>query len=312
MFLVAVAVESFLWRLFLSKGAPMIVARVGFVVSLLVILLAPSVVLAAEPTTEPVTVILGAQTREIAALREQLAERKEQRILGLPFWEGRLAGRRVVVAKMSAGKVNAAMVATLAIEHFHPSEIIVTGIAGGLNPDLSPGDLVIAAKTVQHDMLRHHESGVEHRGARHPVTGRRNPVFLETPARLVEIAQRAARKTDFTPIAHEGDGRTSPHVVRVIAGIVATGDAFVESSDKRRELRELLQADAVEMEGAAVAQIGYQLNVPCLVIRCLSDLADQAAMADLESFADVAAVNSARLVYGIVGLLAESDRSAKH
>jgi adenosylhomocysteine nucleosidase len=287
------------------------IARIAFAISLLVVVSTSPAVRAVDKTTEPVTVILGAQTREIAALREELADRKEQRILGLPFWEGRLAGRRVVVAKMSAGKVNAAMVATLAIEHFHPSEILVTGIAGGLNPELSPGDLVIATKTVQHDMLRHHESGVEHRGARHPVTGRRNPVFLEPPGRLVEIAQRAAKKTDFTPIAHGDDGKTSPHVVRVITGIVATGDAFVESSDKRRELRELLQADAVEMEGAAVAQIGYQLGVPCLVIRCLSDLADQTAMADLESFADVAAVNSARLVYGILALLAESDRSAR-
>jgi len=264
---------------------------------------------AAESTTEPVTVILGAQTREISLLRDELAEKRETKILGISFWEGQLAGRRAVVARMSAGKVNAAMVATLAVEHFHPSEVIVTGIAGGLNPELTPGDLVIASKTVQHDMFRQQASGVEHRGARHPIHGRRNPVFLEPPPRLIETARRAASQTHFIPIG-QGDRETSPRTVRVITGIVATGDAFVESDEKRAELRDLLKADAVEMEGAAVAQVCFVVGVPCLVIRCLSDLADQAAMSDLESFADIAAVNSARLVHGILRLLAEGERAA--
>jgi adenosylhomocysteine nucleosidase len=265
---------------------------------------------AAETTSEPVTAILGAQTREIAALRGELSDQKERKIMGIPFWEGRLAGRRAVVARMASGKVNAAMVATLIIEHFRPSEVIVTGIAGGLNPDLSPGDLVIARQTVQHDMVRQHESGVEHRGARHPILGRRNPVFMEPAVYLIEAAQRAAKQTEFIPIRQE-DRNTSSHVVRVITGIVATGDAFVESEGKRKELRDLLKADAVEMEGAAVAQVCHVLGVPCLVIRCLSDLADQTAMSDLESFADIAATNSARLVYGILRLLAEGERSPR-
>jgi len=271
--------------------------NVFFVFALMVLTLS-----VAGETSEPVTAILGAQTREIQVLRDELQDRKEQRILGIPFWEGRLAGRRAVVARMSAGKVNAAMIATLVVEHFHPHEVIVTGIAGGLNPKLEPGDLVIATKTVQHDMMRQGDSGVEHRGARHPITGRRNPVFLEPPADLVEIARRAADQMRFIPIQSEDEKTTHP--VRVVTGIVATGDAFVESDEKRKELRDLLQADAVEMEGAAVGQVCYVLGVPCLVIRCMSDRADQAAMADLESFADIAAVNSARLVYGILHILA--------
>jgi len=256
-----------------------------------------------------ITAILGAQTREISLLRAELTDMKERKILGIPFWEGRLAGRRAVIARMSAGKVNAAMVATLAIEHFRPSEVIVTGIAGGLNPELAPGDLVVARQTVQHDMVRLHATGVEHRGARHPIHGRRNPVFLEPPTRLLEAARRAAAQTPFIAIPHE-DGTASTHPVRVVEGIVATGDAFVASDEKRKELRELLKADVVEMEGAAVAQVCYQLDVPCLVIRCLSDLADQTALSDLESFADIAAANSARLVYGILRLLSQDERPA--
>jgi adenosylhomocysteine nucleosidase len=268
----------------------------------------PASATVAADTSEPVTAILGAQTREISALRGELSDPKERKILGISFWEGRLAGRRAVVVRTSAGKVNAAVVATLIVEHFRPSEVIVTGIAGGLTSDLAPGDLVIARQTVQHDMVRLNETGVEHRGARHPVSGRRNPVFLEPPARLVELAQRAAKEIPFIPIGPE-DGAAASHTVRVVTGIVATGDAFVASADKRKELRDLLKADAVEMEGAAVAQVCYQFNVPCLVIRCMSDSADQTALTDLDAFADVAATNSARLVYGILKLLAEGEKS---
>jgi adenosylhomocysteine nucleosidase len=104
------------------------------------------------------------------------------------------------------------------------------------------------------------------------------------------------------------EGGATSHSVRVVSGIVATGDAFVASDGKRKELRDLLKADAVEMEGAAVAQICFQFGVPCIVIRCLSDTADQTAVEDLEQFADIAAINSARLVYGICKLLAEGEK----
>lgn len=288
------------------KGKTML-ARKRFTVLLVVALLKSAAVWAAD-TTEPITAILGAQTREIAALREESSGLKERKIMGISFWEGRLAGRRAVIARMSGGKVNAALAATLTVEHFRPSEVIVTGIAGGLNPELKVGDLVIARQTVQHDMVRLQASGIEHRGARHPVSGRRNPVFFEPPARLLEIARRAATQIPFLPIGLEDGGPTS-HSVRVVSGIVATGDAFVASDGKRKELRDLLKADAVEMEGAAVAQICFQFGVPCIVIRCLSDTADQTAVEDLEQFADIAAINSARLVYGICKLLAEGEKT---
>jgi adenosylhomocysteine nucleosidase len=254
---------------------------------------------AADKSAAPVTVILGAQTREITPLLKELADKKEQKILGLTFWEGQLAGRCVVISRTSSGKINAAVAVALAIDRFHPAEVIVTGAAGSLNLDLKPCDVVIAAKCVQHDFVRQHSSDIERRGARNPLTGQRNPVFLEPPPRLLEMAKRAAAKTDFIPMSGE-DEKSSPTAVRVISGIVATGDAFVESGEKRKELRAALQADAVEMEGAAVMQVCHQFNVPCLVIRCVSDTADESAMTDFETYATIAATNAARLVYGIL------------
>jgi adenosylhomocysteine nucleosidase len=264
----------------------------------------------AAPRGQAITAVLGAQTREISMLRDEMTDRTERGILGLPFWEGTLAGRRVVIARMASGKVNAAMVATLVIEHYEPAEVIVTGVAGGLNPELGPGDMIIANRTVQHDIVRLHPKGVvEYRGARNPLRGNRNPVFLETPAPLVEIARQAAGRTAFSPIPWRQSATT--HTVQVITGTVATGDAFVANDEKRAELREKLKADAVEMEGAAVGQICYQLETPCLVIRCVSDFANDSAISDFDSFADVAAANSAHLVREIVRTLAANQKRAE-
>lgn len=261
-----------------------------------------------KPPKEPATAILGAQTREIALLRSELEDMKEHSIMGLKFWEGRLAGRRAVVVRMASGKVNAAMVTTLVAEHFEPEEIIVTGIAGGLNPTLGPGDIVIANRVVHHDVYRLRGDWVEYRGARNPIHGGRHPVFLEPADYLLQTAQQAAKQTRFIPIARS-DSATSAPPVRVITGTIATGDAFIASDAKRKELRdEPLEADCVEMEGAAVAQVCRQLEVPCVVIRCMSDMADNSAVQDLESFADVAAANSAHLVREILRLLAKREQ----
>ncbi|MHC4495383.1 MAG: 5'-methylthioadenosine/S-adenosylhomocysteine nucleosidase, partial [Planctomycetota bacterium] len=97
-------------------------------------------------------------------------------------------------------------------------------------------------------------------------------------------------------------GRRDP---KIIKGVVVTGDAFIASADKCAELRKRLEADAVEMEGAAVAQICYQRQIPCLVIRSISDNADEGAVMDKQMFYIMAARNSASLVAEMVGLLGE-------
>ena len=100
-----------------------------------------------EPNSEPVTAILGAFEREVTLLEDRLTEPREHQIEGIRFVAGKLHGRNVVVAWTGVGKVNAAMTTTLLIEHFKPGNIIFTGIAGAVNPDLRPGDIVIAEKT---------------------------------------------------------------------------------------------------------------------------------------------------------------------
>jgi adenosylhomocysteine nucleosidase len=259
---------------------------------------------AGQETSAPVTGILGAFSDEIALLEGAVTDPQDQEILGLRFVTGKLKGRRVVIASSGAGKVNAGVAAALLIEHFKPHEILYSGIAGGINPELRPGDVVIAVKTVQHDLGTLNSEGMLHRGARNPANLRRNPVFFDADPGLAGLAETVAEHLELGKIKSSGAER-NPRVVR---GIVATGDVFVASPAKRDELRKTLEADAVEMEGAAVAQVCYQLAVPCLVIRSISDTADAKAFEDKDEFLPTAARNSALLVTAIVERLVPSGK----
>ena len=248
--------------------------------------------------SDPITAILGAFDEEVTILQKQLTGIQEQEIEGISFVTGRLRGKRVVIAWTGIGKVNAAMTTTLLIEHFRPNEVVFTGIAGGINPDLQPGDIVIAAKTAQHDLCRITPDGIENFGVHNPANQKRNPVFFQADERLVKLAELSAKQVAPEKIKTSA-GQRAP---KIIKGVVVTGDAFIASPESCTELRNRLGADAVEMEGAAVAQICYQRNVPCIVIRSISDKANEKAVEDVEKFYKMAARNSASLVVEMVAM----------
>jgi adenosylhomocysteine nucleosidase len=250
---------------------------------------------------QPVTGILGAMPVEIEMLERRLEGRRTETFLGVAFHTGVLHGRRVVLAASGVGKVNAAMTATLLLDHFHPSEVLVTGVAGGINPALAPGDIVLGAKTTQHDRGELTAGGFVPQP-----TGRGTPLFLTPPERLLALAEAAAAQTTWQKV-QTTQGERQPRVTR---GVIVTGDVFVASPAKTAELRTVFKADAVEMEGGAVAQVCWQQKVPCLVIRCLSDKADAEASADFERFLKAAAANSAELTATLVQRLAASPAPA--
>lgn len=257
-----------------------------------------------EPNSTSVTAILGAFRREVTLLEDRLADRRDRSIEGIRFASGKLNGQAVVAAWTGVGKVNAAMTTTLLIEHFKPKHVIFTGIAGAVNPELRPGDIVIAKKTAHHDMGTVWPEGLFFKGVKSRLDGLENPVFFPADEGLVKFAQRAADHTDLEAVETVA-GRRKP---RIIKGVVVTGDVFVASAEKCAELRKRLDADAVEMEGAAVAQICYQRRIGCLVIRSISDNADEGAVFDKQMFYLLAARNSAGLVAEMVGLFG-SDAS---
>jgi adenosylhomocysteine nucleosidase len=139
--------------------------------------------------------------------------------------------------------------------------------------------------------------GLEYGGVRSRMTGEPNPVFFPADPGLLTAAEQAAKSMTFGPVGLQ-TGQRPP---RVVVGTVVTGDVFVASQAKSAELAKDLGACAVEMEGAAVAQLCYQRGIGCLVIRSISDKADRSAVMDKQLFYTVAAKNSAGLVVKIVG-----------
>jgi len=251
------------------------------------------------PESEAVTAILGAFDREVTLLEDRLVGPQEHQIESIRFVSGSLHGRNVVVVWTGVGKVNAAMTTTLLIEHFKPKHIIFTGIAGAVNPQLRPGDIVIAEKTAHHDMGTIWPEGLFVKGVKNRLDGMENPVFFGADERLLACAQLAAERIDMRRFATVTGGRNP----KIIKGVIVTGDSFIASTEKCAELRKKLNADAVEMEGAAVAQICYQRQIDHLVIRSISDSADEGAVTDKQMFYILAAKNSSDLVTEMIALL---------
>jgi adenosylhomocysteine nucleosidase len=238
-------------------------------------------------------------TLEIETLGQELTDKKEVTVRGIRFTTGGLKDRRVVLAHSGIGKVNAAIAATLLVERFQPTHILFTGIAGGINPDLRHGDVVIGAKTAYHDYGEWIPEGFRVGRTEDPFTGKPNPLFFPADAGLLAVAEKAALDLKLAPVKTTTGERTP----RVVTGVIVTGDAFVASAAKKDALRKEFKADATEMEGAAVAQICWQRRMPCLILRSLSDSAGARAPENERLFEKIAAQNSALLVTGIIGRL---------
>lgn len=267
---------------------------------LLLLLTAGVAVFAAGEGSEPVTAVLGAFDAEVELIHAAMTAPRDTAFLGVEFTLGNLGTRRVVLARAGIGKVNAAVTTALLIEHFRPEEVIFTGIAGAVNPELNPGDIVVGEKTAQHDYFTLTDEGPEENGTRNPVTGERNPLYFPAGERLLRLARDAGARVKLEKIPFD-DGPRAPSITN---GIIVTGDVFIASEAKKRELRARFSADAVEMEGAAVAQVCYFSEVPCLVVRSISDRADASARVDFERFYRVAANNSAAFVLALIELIA--------
>jgi adenosylhomocysteine nucleosidase len=250
-------------------------------------------------TDHPVTAILGAFPPEMNILQEQIQQKKDTVIQQVRFTRGILNGRRVVLAQTGMGKVNAAMTTTLMLEHFHPHELLFTGIAGGVNPDLSPGDLVIGTAVTYHDYGTLMPDSLQLRPTHNPFTLQENPIFFTCDTGLVQTARRVSKQVAFSKIDHRNGGR----LPTVVAGIIVTGDVFVASLPATQKFRRQLGAEATEMEGAAIGQVCWQQRVPFLVIRSLSDNASSNAASEVRTFYQVAANNSASLVMALVAAL---------
>ncbi len=245
--------------------------------------------------TKPRIGVLGAMDEEVRRLRDSVSVPRVESSGQRPYILGEIEGHPVALAFSRWGKVAAASTATTMIERFGVEQVVFIGVAGAIDPSLSIGDVVVASSLVHHDL-----------DAR-PFIKRYEVPLLEiveipTDPRLSSAAESAANDVlgaglEAVVSVEErrrfGIERPSAH-----RGLVASGDRFIASSDEVEQLRrDLPQVLAVEMEGAAVAQVCFEHGVPCTVVRTISDRADHAAPVDFGAFVrDVASRFGEQLV----------------
>lgn len=229
------------------------------------------------------TGIVSAMPQELSAVLARLPDEQRQRVAGRDFWAGHWHGHAVVAVLSGVGKVAAATTATALIECFGVERILFTGTAGGLGEGVRVGDLVLADAFVQHDM----DASPLFPRFEVPLTGRSR---FGTDAALSAALGQAARSAVAAPADTLGAdavaefGLAAP---QVHTGLIASGDRFVATSAESAALRTALpDALAVEMEGAAVAQVCHDYTMPFAALRTISDRADDAAHVDFMRFID--------------------------
>lgn len=248
---------------------------------------------------QSITGLLGAFPPELVLLQNQMEHKTDTVIQKVHFIKGMLHGKSVVLAQTGIGKVNAAITTTLMIEHFNPREIIFSGIAGGVDTTLTAGDIVIGTQIAHHDFGTVSDSGMVAGPTRNIATTELNPIYFNCDSNLVKVAFAAGSKLKLEKIKRE-NGTFAPSIKK---GIIVTGDVFVSSEKVTQRLQNVMHASATEMEGAAIAQTCWQQDVPFIIIRSLSDKANNKARADMMSFLKIAASNAASLVMEIVKTL---------
>lgn len=238
--------------------------------------------------------IVAAMEEELRAVLAQMPDAQVVSAAGRAYWCGHLHGHSVVAVLSRIGKVAAATTTTALLERFRARALLFTGAAGGLGDGVRVGDLVIAETLLQHDM------DASPLFARHevPLYGRSR--FATDPKLRRALARACATVLADAPRLL-GQATMAEFRIRTPAmhyGLIVSGDRFVCASAESDRLRaELPDALAVEMEGAAVAQVCSDYQVPFAVVRVISDRADDAAHTDFQRFiAEVASGYSAAIV----------------
>jgi len=221
--------------------------------------------------------IMGAMEEEITPLLEYFTDVKVNDFANNKYYEAKLGDLDVVIAYSKIGKVFSTLTATTMIEKFGCDTLLFSGVAGGINPKLKIGDLIVANRLTQHDLditAFGHPYGFVPGGA----------VFVDTDDRLKNLALKVAKEND----------------IKLLEGTIATGDQFVANEQRKEFISTEFKADALEMEGASVAVVCDALNVPCLILRAISDTADMDAGFNFDEFLETSAKRSAEFLVKII------------
>ena len=224
--------------------------------------------------------IIGAMEVEVAILKEKMEDVRIIKKASMDFYEGILAGKKVVVVRSGIGKVNAGICAQILADVFSVDAIINTGIAGSLNKNINIGDIVLSTDVVQHDM---DATGFGYRKGQIP----QMPVFFfNADDNLRRLAAEVCKEVNPD--------------IQVFEGRIASGDQFVCDQDVKNRIVSEFSAYATEMEGAAIGQAAYLNEIPFLVVRAISDKADGSAQMDYSEFEKADVDHSVRLTLNML------------
>ncbi|MBD5097052.1 MAG: 5'-methylthioadenosine/adenosylhomocysteine nucleosidase [Lachnospiraceae bacterium] len=224
--------------------------------------------------------IIGAMDEEVSKLKEKMTDVEIKKKASMDFYRGKLMGKDVVVVRSGIGKVNAGICTQILVDEYLVDGVINTGIAGSLNADIDIGDMVLATDAVQHDVDATgfgYDLGVIPR--------------METSTFIADEKLR--------DLAKECCERVNPDI-KVFCGRVVSGDQFVSDKSKKQYILENFKGCCTEMEGAAIAQAAYLNNIPFLIIRAISDKADDSATEDYPTFEAKAIEHSVKLMIELV------------
>ncbi|BET63678.1 5'-methylthioadenosine/S-adenosylhomocysteine nucleosidase [Yersinia pseudotuberculosis] len=227
--------------------------------------------------------IIGAMEEEVTLLRDRIENRQTLARAGCEIYTGQLNGIDVALLKSGIGKVAAAMGTTLLLEHCQPDLVINTGSAGGLASSLKVGDIVVSNE------VRYHDADVT--------------AFGYEPGQMAGCPAAFVADEDLIALAENCIQQLKLNAVR---GLICSGDAFINGAEPLVRIRAAFPTvAAVEMEAAAIGHVCYLFNTPFVVVRAISDVADQASHLSFEEFLVVAAKQSTLMIEAMLTTLAQ-------
>lgn len=221
--------------------------------------------------------IIGAMKEEITPLLEYYKEYETIKYANNEFYKININGNEIVIVQSKIGKVFSSITASILIEKFKVEKVLFTGVAGGVSDDLKVGDVMYATSVCQHDF---DISVFGHKIGHIPDAG----IFINGDTSLIEIAKSVANDLD----------------INLKSGIVATGDQFISSNEKRDFIVKNFNASAIEMEGASVGLTCSTLNIPFFILRAISDTANDEANISFDEFVKIAAKTSANFMIKMI------------
>ena len=232
--------------------------------------------------------IIGAMEEEVETLLGLMEEKRESQKAGSRFYDGVLEGLPVTVVQCGVGKVNAALCAQILCDCFGVTHLVNTGIAGSLCADLDIGDLVVSQDAMHHDV---------------------DAVAFGYPVGKVPGMDVTAFPADDALIGYAFAAAEAVNPGHTKIGTVASGDQFVASREVKERIIEITKALCTEMEGAAIAQTAYRNQLPFVILRAISDKADDSTTMDYPSFERLAAYRCAAVTQALAKRLWEAEQS---